>query len=218
MKRAFFAIVLSAPNLVFAQLPIDQGKNLINDLISAQQTCNSARIDDSDSQKSCDKAQDIEMQLFSGGWCFVDSKNTYNPCEPEYLKFSQNNKKGKKPQKLETIFSYTTTQYHIGQIAKTDGLLYRYYPERRCELPLANAKNMRYMVRYVPGLGSFSGCYWRTIDAKVVSLFMDRGQAQYDTFPEYSILTMRLSPDQSEAMVTGHLMSMSEMRRITMGN
>lgn len=218
MKKLWYTLALISPFAAAADLSIDQGKILINDLIAAQQTCNKARIDDFESQKSCETAQNLESQLFAGGWCFIDSKNTYNPCGPDSARFMGLRKGEKSSQKAEPIFSYTTNQYHIGQTVPASALLYTYYPNRSCQLPLEKAKSMRYMERKVPGLGTYSGCYWRTIDNKVVSLFPFRGQTQYDTFPDFSIITLSLSPDRSEALVTGHLMTKQKMREITESN
>ncbi|MDN7549070.1 hypothetical protein [Burkholderia cenocepacia] len=213
MKKTILFAALLIPTLSFADLSIDQGKSLTNNLASEISTCNKSKIDDFEGRKSCERAQEIEARLFSGGWCYSSEKNSYRPCDPGYSDFLNDVFKKKKTLHREVVWGYATAPTHISQVVPSSYFLYRYYPERKCKLPLANANDMRYMERTLPDGSVLSGCFWRVLGNEVSSVYMYHGQPQYDKFPDYSISVTKLGKNGTHVMVIDRLMTLEQMRK-----
>lgn len=217
MKKLVLIAALLLPLATAAALTEEEGQALMDQLIASSKSCNKAKIDDRRGRLACEDAQKLEKQLFAGGWCYAPETKRYAPCDLGYKDFLDDVFSRRKTTHREVIWAYPLAPVAISELLPLSSFPVRFYPERRCRLQLANASNMRYMERSV-GTSNYEGCYWRLLGNKIGTVIMDRGEPNYDTFHDSSVVITKLGKNGTHVMVVDRLMTLEQIRMSISGN
>lgn len=217
MKKVVLLSFLFAPLALAAPLSNDDGQALMERLKSSASTCNRAKLDDRDGQKACEDAQELEKQLFSGGWCYAEDTRRYAPCDPGLKDFLDDVFSRRKTTHREVVWAYPISPLSLSEIVPLGAFPVRFYPERKCPLPLTNASNMRYMERSA-GPTSISGCYWRVLGNRLGTVYMSSGQPIYESFHESTIVVTKMGKNGTHLMVVDKLMTREQIRNSISNN
>ncbi|MCA7083384.1 hypothetical protein K7G19_07195 [Cupriavidus sp. DB3] len=211
MKKLVLLVSLLSPLASQAALTDEQGQALMEQLISSSRTCSKAKIDDRQGRLACEQAQNLEKQLFAGGWCYSPETRRYATCDPGYKDFLDDVFARRKTAHREVIWAYPLSPVAISELLPLSSFPVRFYPERPCRLPLANATNMRHVEQAV-GSSTYQGCYWRILGNKIGTVILVGGTPNYDTFHDSSVVVTKLGKNGTHVMVVDRLMTLEQIR------
>ncbi|MDW3684911.1 hypothetical protein RA280_24790 [Cupriavidus sp. CV2] len=219
MKKMFLiAALMLSISAMASPLSTAEGEQLIDQLRSASQTCLKAKIDDFSARELCETAQNLERSLFVGGWCYSSAAHTFSPCDPMFKGLLDDVFHRGKTVHREVVWAYPIGPVSLGETIALADLSVRFFPERKCKLPVVNAAAMRYMERSVGQSGTYEGCYGRLLGNKIAATYMSHGQPQSEVFSDHSIVITKLGTNGTHVMVIDRLMTLEQMRKNALGN